>query len=347
VFRLRAVLVGTVAYQTYAAMLGVRLPGSLMQTGDIDLARFADVSSEMRDVTPPISDVLRQVDASFRPVPRINSTRSVSYIAAASGLRVDFLTPNRGRDTDEPRRLPSFATDAQPLRFLDFLIRDPEPAVLLHNTGILVSVPAPQRYAVHKLIVARRRHEESGKREKDILQAGALLGALVERRPHELRAAWMEAFGRGKSWQRLMGEGLGLLHPAVRDSVLMTVGAPHSVVPGVDLRFVPDRATFDDQADGVRFFASRFDQAGRGGQEGVSCIVTRDALTSIAGGEHLETDRCLEAFRHYRSRIEPMIRAKYLKQAVNIAHETWLTLADLESVGPSVIPMIMPRRTSG
>jgi hypothetical protein len=144
-----------------------------------------------------------------------------------------------------------------------------------------------------------------------------------------------------------MGEGLGLLHPAVRDSVLMTVGAPHSVVPGVDLRFVPDRATFDDQADGVRFFASRFDQAGRGGQEGVSCIVTRDALTSIAGGEHLETDRCLEAFRHYRSRIEPMIRAKYLKQAVNIAHETWLTLADLESVGPSVIPMIMPRRTSG
>jgi hypothetical protein len=318
-----------------------------MQTGDIDLAQFADVSAEMRDVTPPIADVLRQFDASFRPVPRINSTRSVSYIATASGLRVDFLTPDRGKDTDEPRRLPSFGTDAQPLRFLDFLIRDPEPAVLLHGTGVLVSVPAPQRYAVHKLIVARRRHEESGKREKDILQAGALLGALVERRPHELRAAWMEAFRRGKSWRRLIGEGLSLLHPAVRDRVLMTVGAPHSVVPGVDLRFVPDKAIFDDKADGVRFFASRFDQAGRGRHESVSCIVTREALTSITGGERLETDQCLAAFRHLRSRTEPMIRAKYLTQAVDLAHEVWLTLADLESGGPSVIPMTMPRPMGG
>ena len=33
VFRLRGVLVGTVAYQTYSAMLGVRLPLAVLQTG--------------------------------------------------------------------------------------------------------------------------------------------------------------------------------------------------------------------------------------------------------------------------------------------------------------------------
>jgi hypothetical protein len=114
-------------------------------------------------------------------------------------LRVDFLTPNRRRDTDEPRSLPALGTDAQPLRFLDFLIRDPEPAVLLHGTGVLVSVPAPQRFALHKLIVALRRREGDPKRDKDIFQAQALLNALADRRPHELRDAWREAFGRGKT----------------------------------------------------------------------------------------------------------------------------------------------------
>ena len=39
IFRLRSVLVGTVAYQAYSAMLGVKLPVSALQTGDIDIAQ--------------------------------------------------------------------------------------------------------------------------------------------------------------------------------------------------------------------------------------------------------------------------------------------------------------------
>ena len=42
VFRLRGVLVGTIAYQTYSAMLGVTLPAASLQTGDIDIAQFVD-----------------------------------------------------------------------------------------------------------------------------------------------------------------------------------------------------------------------------------------------------------------------------------------------------------------
>lgn len=38
VFRLRGVLVGTVAYQTYSPMLGSKLPASILQTGDVDIA---------------------------------------------------------------------------------------------------------------------------------------------------------------------------------------------------------------------------------------------------------------------------------------------------------------------
>src|ERR1700746_4098628 len=54
VFRLRGVLVGTVAFQTYPAMLGVKLPRAPVQTGDVDIAQFKDVSIFVDDRTPPI-----------------------------------------------------------------------------------------------------------------------------------------------------------------------------------------------------------------------------------------------------------------------------------------------------
>jgi hypothetical protein len=48
VFRLRGVLVGTIAYQTYAAMLGVRLRGALTQTSDVDVAVLLQILLQKR-----------------------------------------------------------------------------------------------------------------------------------------------------------------------------------------------------------------------------------------------------------------------------------------------------------
>lgn len=318
VFRLRGVLVGTVAYQTYPALLGCRLPAALTQTLDVDLAQFAEISAAVEDTTRPMVDVLRLVDTTFRPVPHVDPKRAVSYVAA-SGLRVDFLTPNRGRDTEEPRKLPALGTDAQPLRFLDFLIRDPEHAVLLHAAGILVSVPSPQRFGLHKLIVARRRREGDPKRDKDIFQAQALINVLIDRRPIELRDAWSEAFARGRTWQRLLGESTGLLHPATRDGLLKAVGASRSVVPGLDLAFVPGRARYDADQDGVRFFAFA-------GRQSVSCVVGRNALEARAG-RSLEQRECLPVFRRFKGEIEAAARKQYLDDPVVSIGEVHLVLA--------------------
>jgi len=90
-----------------------------------------------------------------------------------------FSPPNEGGETGQPQALPALRTDAQPLRFLDFLIHEPEPAVILHHAGIFVQVPTPARYAVHKLIVSRRRREGLAKRDKDIQQASVLLEVLA------------------------------------------------------------------------------------------------------------------------------------------------------------------------
>jgi hypothetical protein len=228
VFRLRGVLVGTIAYQTYSAMLGLKLPVPTLHTGDIDIAQFTNVSAAVDDRTPPMIEVLKQADKTFRPVPTMYREQVTSYVAKG-GLRVDFLTPNQGPDNDQPQRLAALQTDAQPLRFLDFLIREPESAVLLYASGIYVNVPTPARYAVHKLIVARRRPEGAAKRDKDMQQAEALLTILIKKRPHELKATWDEAYKRGKEWRRLLQEGATLLGPSLREKLVSIVGR----IPGV------------------------------------------------------------------------------------------------------------------
>ena len=135
-------------------MLGIRLPGALLQTSDVDVAQFTSVSIATGDETPPMIHVLKGADKTFREIPNTTGHGSATSYVAKGGVRVAFVTPNEGPETDAPQMLPSLKTNAQPLRFLDFLIRDPAPAVLLHASGIYVHVPAPERYAIHKLILS-------------------------------------------------------------------------------------------------------------------------------------------------------------------------------------------------
>ena len=51
-FRLRGVLIGTVAYQNYVGPLGVRLLVGAMQTGDTDFAQFHSISAAVGDTIP-------------------------------------------------------------------------------------------------------------------------------------------------------------------------------------------------------------------------------------------------------------------------------------------------------
>jgi hypothetical protein len=303
VFRLRGVLVGTVAYQTYPATLGVRLPTAALQTGDVDIAQFANASVAVADRTPPVLDVLKNVDKTFRPVPHVKGEEHVTSYLAKGGLRVDFLTPNEGPDTDEPQRLSAFHTDAEPLRFLDFLIHDPEPAAILHSAGVYVLVPAPERYAVHKLIVSRRRKEGVAKRDKDSQQAQALLYILADKRPHELKAVWGEAYGRGKTWQKLIGEGLVQLSAKTRDLTLKAVGETRRLLPGSDLTFANPAPHHDFSRDIVTF-------AGEASGAPVTCAISREALDDHFGTTTKEER--LQKFRDNRSSIESMAREKYL-----------------------------------
>jgi hypothetical protein len=303
VFRLRGVLVGTVAYQTYAAMLGVRLSAGSLQTGDI--AQFKNVSVAIEDRTPPVLDVLKEVDKTFRAIPHVVDGRRVTSYIAKGGLRVDFLTPNEGRETGKPQALPALQTDAQPLRFLDFLIHDPEPAVILHGAGIHVHVPAPPRYAVHKLIVSQRGPEGSAKRDKDLQQAGALFEVLGQKRANELKFAWQEACQRGPTWRELLNEGLAAASGIGRDWLLKAIDGRRSAIPDIDLIFNNPPVRYDFGRDVVIFVGQALGSS-------VHCEISREALDDHFGTDGLDQKGRVEAFLKNRSSIELIARAKYL-----------------------------------
>jgi hypothetical protein len=210
-FRLRAVVVGTVAFQTYGALLGFTLPAQAVRTGDLDIAQDYGVSVALDDgLDRSFLDVLRAADPAFAPVPKLDPSKSSAY-RTPDGYAVDVLTTSRGAGDEETSRLVALNTDATPLRFLDFLLRDPIDAVILHDDGVLVRVPAPARYAVHKLIISRKRSQANPKRRKDLEQAQALIHALAQDDPFALRDAYAEARDRGEAWQEALDQAVSLL----------------------------------------------------------------------------------------------------------------------------------------
>lgn len=204
-FRLRAVVVGSVAFQYYAPMLGVRMPGELGRTGDVDIGQFHAISLAVDDeIDADLLEVLRRADRRFEAIPTPVDTRRVLRYAIRAGTQetfsVDVLSPLRGPGRPGPTTLKALkGHHAQPLRFLDFLIYREIEAVALHGPGVPVKVPAPERFALYKLIVSRMRIDSAAsqaKPRKDIAQAEILLRALAGDRPHELDAAWLEILGR-------------------------------------------------------------------------------------------------------------------------------------------------------
>jgi hypothetical protein len=224
-FRLRGVLVGTVAFQAYAGPLGIKLSGRPLQTQDADFAQFWGISENVGESMPPIRDVLRTVDDTFSEVPHLDDPFVSTAYRNKGRYRVDFLTPNRGSDEHQgkPAKMKALGgAAAQPLRHLDFLIREPERSVLLYGGGIPVTIPRAERYAVNKLIVSGERLEQV-KSVKDVQQAGILIEALAKRRPLELAKSWETAWQAGPRWREKLlagGERLSAEQRSILDGVL-------------------------------------------------------------------------------------------------------------------------------
>jgi hypothetical protein len=209
VFRLGGTIVGTHAFRLYEGILGVRFSFDQMaQTGDIDITSFERLSLALDDVvSPPLQDVLG--DFSFTAVPNIDHNKAWRWRQTKNELLVEFLTPSF-QEAEGIRPLAALGIDAQSLHHLNYLIAKPIKAVAVYRSGVLVQIPRPERFAIHKLIVADRRRDgpDSLKAHKDRLQAAFMITILTEDRPDELKEAFTDAIGSGPKWQQRLDQSL-------------------------------------------------------------------------------------------------------------------------------------------
>jgi len=212
VFRLGGTIVGTNAFRLYEGELGIRLPlGGMANTGDIDIAQFEKLSVALEDhVDPGMAETFSTLK--FVPLPGLDPGRTWRWAQGGSGQLVEFLTPAFGEETI--RDLPALGVNAQSLNYLNYLIAEPIHAAAIYRSGVLVQVPRPERYAIHKLIIADRRRDSAGslKASKDREQAAFLIEALAEDRPDDLSRAYVTALEGGPRWRKHITNSLKRMH---------------------------------------------------------------------------------------------------------------------------------------
>ena len=203
-----AVLVGTAAYGLSESLVGTRLPAPSLMTADVDLAT-ADLA--LRSEPPEgFETILRRADPTFEGVPQITPQAPPSRFRNAQGYLVDLVVPIRKRSDRNPVPLEDLRAGAAPLQHLAWLIEAPVRVAALWGAGILVDVPQPARFCVHKLILAQKRDAGSRvKRAKDLAQATAMLDALQQNDPFALSDALADASAQGaKGWAEPIARSL-------------------------------------------------------------------------------------------------------------------------------------------
>jgi hypothetical protein len=231
-FRAGGVLVGTHAFIALGNMLGVKwfAGGS---TTDVDFAHAGKNLSVAlpADVEIDVHGALTSFERGFIPLVQLSGEAGASYkLSGDPEFQVDFLT-SLHRGGDGPVMIPNLNVCLQPLRFMEFSLERVAQAVLADRNGVavMVNIPAPERYAVHKLLVVG---ERSGamrtKANKDLQQAAALFAYLLDTQPATLHEAWHDAIARGPGWRKRAVEGLIALqraHPQLKLGELMTRAA--------------------------------------------------------------------------------------------------------------------------
>ena len=195
VFLVGGVLVGSHAFAVFGNMLGISWPSKMLQTHDVDIARDNHIALGLRNEPANLKQALLAANMGFVEVPALNrKAPSTRFRILGKQLSVDVLTPLIGKPMSKPILISALNTYAEPLRFLDFLLEDTQSAVIVARAGILVNVPSPARYALHKLVTSTRRPVAmQTKTIKDIDQASLLFSVLLEDRPGDIPLAFEAA----------------------------------------------------------------------------------------------------------------------------------------------------------
>lgn len=213
-FRAGGVLIGTHAFLAYGNMLGLRW-GDSSRTQDIDFAHAGKSVSLALPATIEMKahNAIESLEMGFLPVTGISGKSGATNLNPKDPeFRLDFLTVAH-RGGEKPYTHPQLNIPLQPLKFMEFSLQNIQQAALISTGGVvLVNVPHPARYALHKLIVyGEREGTFASKSKKDLHQVASLLAYFREQRPLEIDEAWSDLASRGKGWVRRVRQGMEAL----------------------------------------------------------------------------------------------------------------------------------------
>lgn len=217
-FKAGGVLVGTHAFLAIGSMLGIKWTSS-NKTLDVDFAHAGTNLSVALPAKMKISvhDALTSLEMGLLPIQSFSGKAGAQYRNPSDPeLRVDFLTPIGRHESVEIAEL---GLALEPLKFMEFSLEGTTQAVVTgRNDACIVNIPAPERFAVHKLIVyGERSRSDRVKSIKDIEQAAALIDWHFKNgMADSVRTAWEDARGRGPGWKSRIETGrdfMLLRHP--------------------------------------------------------------------------------------------------------------------------------------
>ncbi|WP_071461714.1 GSU2403 family nucleotidyltransferase fold protein [Polynucleobacter asymbioticus] len=213
-FRAGGILIGTHAFLAMGNMLGVKWLSSNL-TMDVDFAHAGkNVSIALgANVKISVHDALNSLEMGLLPIAEFSGKTGAQYRNPKDPeLRLDFVTPQT-RDGG-PVILPNLGLTLECLKFMEYSLVGTTQTVLLSKEGAcMVNIPAPERYAVHKLIIyGERPLNEHAKANKDLGQAAAIFKALFDMGNGDLvRSAWSDALSRGPGWVKRLNQGRAAL----------------------------------------------------------------------------------------------------------------------------------------
>lgn len=196
-----AVLVGTHAFEVIVNRLAIRVP--VFATEDVDIARPGKLALE-RPPRRGILEMLRESGIDFVDVPSLARGRPpTSYKERGrSRFTFDLLVPTAGTEI-ETVPVPELGAHATGLPYLRYLLAETQMGAAISTHGVAaVRVPVPERFAIHKLLVAQLRVGRTEKSRKDLRQAALLIAALGELFPGAIAEAYAKTAASTRKYIR-------------------------------------------------------------------------------------------------------------------------------------------------
>lgn len=209
-FRAGGVLIGTHAFVAFGNLLGVRWKNA-SATLDVDLAHAGkNVSIALpADLRIDVHGALESLEMGLLPLTEFNGrTGAQNRNPRDPELRLDFVTS--ATRAGKAFVVKDLNLALEPLKFMEFSLEGSTQGCVFGTGGACtVNLPAPQRYAVHKLIVyGERPSAERTKARKDLLQSASLAEYFAANGQERLfNMAWRDALQRGRGWRTRALEG--------------------------------------------------------------------------------------------------------------------------------------------